>query len=244
MAATRVLLVVGASRPDHHVDEAARFADASLRAAGAELARIEAALAETQAELGIIPAAAAEQIRAQAAVANIDIAAMSAEIRRIKHSLVPALKQLQARCGPDHGEWLHYGATTQDVVDTGVALHARLAQRHGARPAVILTADAGEAVRLAAAAAQALEDYADDASGGADVENLLDDDSVRSTSSQPGQTLAMLATVSAPSHASQCTNGDAILAIARTTQPSTIPFSTIPRKSALNARRPAALGPV
>ena len=87
----------------------------------------EAALAEAQAELGIIPAAAAARIRAQAAVANIDIAAMSAEIRRIKHSLVPALKQLQAHCGPDHGEWLHYGATTQDVVDTGVALQLKQA---------------------------------------------------------------------------------------------------------------------
>lgn len=85
----------------------------------------EAALAEAQAELGIIPAAAAKEIRAQAKVANIDIAQMSAEIRRIKHSLVPALKQLQARCGPDHGEWLHYGATTQDVVDTGVALQLK-----------------------------------------------------------------------------------------------------------------------
>lgn len=85
----------------------------------------EAALADAQAELGIIPAAAAKEIRAQAKIANIDIGQMSAEIRRIKHSLVPALKQLQARCGTDHGEWVHYGATTQDVVDTGVALQLK-----------------------------------------------------------------------------------------------------------------------
>lgn len=85
----------------------------------------EAALAEAQAELGIIPEAAAREIRAQAKISNIDIGQMSAEIRRIKHSLVPALKQLQARCGPDHGEWVHYGATTQDVVDTGVALQLK-----------------------------------------------------------------------------------------------------------------------
>ncbi|MCY1200958.1 Adenylosuccinate lyase [compost metagenome] len=85
----------------------------------------EAALAEAQAELGIIPAEAAREIRVQAQAGNIDIAQMSAEIRRIKHSLVPALKQLQARCGEDHGEWLHYGATTQDVVDTGVALQLK-----------------------------------------------------------------------------------------------------------------------
>jgi len=85
----------------------------------------EAALAAAQAELGIIPAAAARQIAEKAKVGNIDIAAMSAEIRRIKHSLVPALKQLQAACSKENGEWVHYGATTQDVVDTGVALQLK-----------------------------------------------------------------------------------------------------------------------
>jgi len=85
----------------------------------------EAALAASQAELGIIPAAAAQEIAAHAQVGNIDIGKMSAEIRRIKHSLVPALKQLQARCSKENGEWLHYGATTQDVVDTGVALQLK-----------------------------------------------------------------------------------------------------------------------
>lgn len=84
----------------------------------------EAALAAAQAELGIIPAEAAAVIAAQARVEHIDLSLMSAEIRRIKHSLVPALKQLQARCGA-HGEWVHYGATTQDVVDTGVALQLK-----------------------------------------------------------------------------------------------------------------------
>ena len=85
----------------------------------------EAALAAAQAELGIIPAAAAQQIAEQASIKNIDIGVMSAEIRRIKHSLVPALKQLQAHCSKENGEWVHYGATTQDVVDTGVALQLK-----------------------------------------------------------------------------------------------------------------------
>ncbi len=85
----------------------------------------EVALAAAQAELGIIPEAAARDIASAAKVENIDITVMSAEIRRIKHSLVPALKQLQARCSKENGEWLHYGATTQDVVDTGVALQLK-----------------------------------------------------------------------------------------------------------------------
>jgi adenylosuccinate lyase len=86
---------------------------------------VEAALAAAQAELGIIPLQAAQVIAANARAEHIDIPLMSAEIRRIKHSLVPALKQLQARCGHPHGEWVHYGATTQDVVDTGVALQLK-----------------------------------------------------------------------------------------------------------------------
>lgn len=85
----------------------------------------EAALALAQAELGIIPEAAARDIAAQARIENIDLAKMSAEIRRIKHSLVPALKQLQGCCAREHGEWVHFGATTQDVVDTGVALQLK-----------------------------------------------------------------------------------------------------------------------
>ncbi|WP_028605825.1 adenylosuccinate lyase [Ottowia thiooxydans] len=85
----------------------------------------ESALAAAQAEMKIIPEAAAKEIAEKSHVANIDIAAMSAEIRRIKHSLVPALKQLQAACSKENGEWVHYGATTQDVVDTGVALQLK-----------------------------------------------------------------------------------------------------------------------
>lgn len=85
----------------------------------------EAALATAQAELGLIPEAAAKQITEKATIEIIDVPKMSAEIRRIKHSLVPALKQLQGACSRENGEWVHYGATTQDVVDTGVALQLK-----------------------------------------------------------------------------------------------------------------------
>ena len=84
----------------------------------------EAALARAQAELGVIPQEAADAIAAQARVERIDIAAMAAEIRRVKHPLTPLLKQLQAHVG-EYGEWLHYGATTQDVIDTGTVLQLK-----------------------------------------------------------------------------------------------------------------------
>jgi len=106
----------------------------------------EVALACSQAELGIIPAAAAEEIARHAHVSGLDLQAMSAEIRRIKHSLVPALKQVQARC-KEHGEWLHYGATTQDVLDTGMALQVKQAHAVVLRDVLAVI---GELKRLAA----------------------------------------------------------------------------------------------
>jgi adenylosuccinate lyase len=82
----------------------------------------EAALALAQGQRGIIPPAAAAEIAAKAKVANVDLAAVAAEIRRIKHPLVPALRALQAACANDLGEYLHFGPTTQDVLDTGMVL--------------------------------------------------------------------------------------------------------------------------
>jgi adenylosuccinate lyase len=85
----------------------------------------EAALASAQADLGIIPKAAAAEIAAKARVADVDLEAIAAEIRRIKHPLVPAVRALQALCVGGHGEYLHFGPTTQDVLDTGMMLQVR-----------------------------------------------------------------------------------------------------------------------
>ena len=71
----------------------------------------ETALALSQAELGLIPPAAASEIARKANVANVDLEAIAAEIRRTKHPLVPALRALQAICQDDHGEYLHFGTS-------------------------------------------------------------------------------------------------------------------------------------
>jgi adenylosuccinate lyase len=85
----------------------------------------EAALALEQAELGIIPKAAAQDIAAKARVENVDIEAIAAEIRRIKHPLIPTLKAIEKLCRDGHGEYIHFGPTTQDVLDTGLVLQMR-----------------------------------------------------------------------------------------------------------------------
>ncbi|MBI3937334.1 MAG: adenylosuccinate lyase [Betaproteobacteria bacterium] len=85
----------------------------------------EAALALEQAELGVIPRQAAQEIASKAKVANVDVEAIAAEIRRIKHPLVPALRALQALCRPQLGEYVHFGPTTQDVLDTATVLQIK-----------------------------------------------------------------------------------------------------------------------
>jgi adenylosuccinate lyase len=85
----------------------------------------EAALALEQAELGIIPKEAAEEIARNAKVENVDLETIGAGIRRIKHPLVPALKAVQDRCKPELGEYIHFGPTTQDVLDTATVLQIR-----------------------------------------------------------------------------------------------------------------------
>ncbi|NDL61486.1 adenylosuccinate lyase [Acerihabitans arboris] len=87
---------------------------------------VEVALALAEGELGVIPEAAAQAIarRADAGQLNLDDIAQSGA--EMKHSLMPTLAALQKQCG-DAGEYIHYGATTQDIVDTATVLQLRQA---------------------------------------------------------------------------------------------------------------------
>ncbi len=86
---------------------------------------IEAALAQAQAELGVIPDLAAASITSAAVLDNIDLAAVREEINRSGHSLIGLLRVLQAACPDGAGEYIHFGATTQDIQDTGQVLEMR-----------------------------------------------------------------------------------------------------------------------
>lgn len=83
---------------------------------------VEAALALAQAELGMIPKEAAEEIAAAAGLERIDLDQVRAGMERTGHSLVALLAGLQAACDGGAGELVHHGATTQDIQDTAQAL--------------------------------------------------------------------------------------------------------------------------
>ncbi len=85
----------------------------------------EAALARAQASLGLVPAAAAAEITRQARAGLYDLQAIREGIDRTVHPLVPLIWQLGERCAGDAGRWVHWGATTQDVMDTATVLQLR-----------------------------------------------------------------------------------------------------------------------
>ena len=82
---------------------------------------VEAALALAEGELGVIPEADAQKIAAHAKVELFNIEQIAQDVARVKHSLTPTINALQALAG----ENVHFGATTQDIVDTGTILQLK-----------------------------------------------------------------------------------------------------------------------
>lgn len=82
---------------------------------------VEVALAKAEGELGLIPAQAAQYIEQHANADKLNIEEIASQGAQMKHSLMPTLIALQKQCG-EAGEYIHYGATTQDIVDTATML--------------------------------------------------------------------------------------------------------------------------
>lgn len=82
------------------------------------------ALAETEAEFGLVPCQAAEQLAAVSQTIQFDEAFL-AEVRNgfeeSNHSLLGLIRALQRRSPGSSGEWWCYGATVQDITDTHMA---------------------------------------------------------------------------------------------------------------------------
>jgi adenylosuccinate lyase/3-carboxy-cis,cis-muconate cycloisomerase len=86
---------------------------------------VEAALAQTQAELGLVPAAAAQTISAHADARLFDTEALAEKIAFAQHPLVPVLHHYEVLCGEPAAGYLHWGATTQNIFDTASALQMK-----------------------------------------------------------------------------------------------------------------------
>ena len=92
-----------------------------------DMLTVEAALAEVQGRLGVIPKAAAETIAAEAAALTVDFEALQAGVEQAGVPIIELVRQLRGQVGPEAADYVHWGATTQDIVDTALVLQMRAA---------------------------------------------------------------------------------------------------------------------
>lgn len=90
-------------------------------AALSAMLRAEAALAQAQGKLGVIPKDAAAAIARAADTLRPDPAGLAAGVARAGIAAQPLIAALKQAAG-DHAGWVHYGATSQDIVDTGLVI--------------------------------------------------------------------------------------------------------------------------
>ena len=86
----------------------------------------EVALAVAQGRLGVIPAEAADAIAKLAPSVAIDREILKHEAENVGYPILGLVRQLSAKLG-DAGRYVHWGATTQDIVDTATVLQIRAA---------------------------------------------------------------------------------------------------------------------
>ena len=101
------------------------FSDTALVARYVE---VEVALAKAEARVGVIPADAASEIARRADAGALDIEMLRKETDLVGYPILPVVHQLVKQCG-EAGRYVHWGATTQDIMDTAVVLQMRDALR-------------------------------------------------------------------------------------------------------------------
>src|SRR5258708_28466716 len=83
-----------------------------------------AALAEAEADAGLVPQSAAQTIRSVAKAERYDLDQIGREIKEGQHLLMPSINALSKAAG-EAGKYVHWGTTTQDITDTGMVLQIR-----------------------------------------------------------------------------------------------------------------------
>lgn len=87
--------------------------------------KIEVALSEIESEFDIIPKESANHIKKIMENPNIDWEKVAESYRKNFNSLIPVLDEVRRLCGEPYNNYLHYGATTQDIIDTSQMLEIK-----------------------------------------------------------------------------------------------------------------------
>lgn len=89
----------------------------------------EVGLAKAQAKMGMIPQEAADAIAEKADIDLFDLTAVQRHGRETTHTLIGILREFRRLVGEPYQTYIHYGATTQDIIDTGTMLVAKRAHQ-------------------------------------------------------------------------------------------------------------------
>lgn len=84
-----------------------------------KILQVEAALAQAEAEVGLIPEEAARMIASS--IDKVGIKRVREIEDEIKHDVMAIVLALAEECG-EAGKWIHFGATSSDILDTSTAL--------------------------------------------------------------------------------------------------------------------------
>lgn len=85
---------------------------------------VEVALAKAQARCGVIPEAAAQEIAEKCNADTLDFDLLRHETEIVGYPILPLVHQISKQAG-ESGGYVHWGATTQDIMDTAVVLQIR-----------------------------------------------------------------------------------------------------------------------
>jgi 3-carboxy-cis,cis-muconate cycloisomerase len=88
---------------------------------------VERALAVVQGRLGLIPKEAADEIVSHCHLEQIDMVRLRQQTERIGYPILGVVTQINQLCRGQLGEYVHWGATTQDITDTATVLQIRQA---------------------------------------------------------------------------------------------------------------------
>jgi 3-carboxy-cis,cis-muconate cycloisomerase len=91
---------------------------------------VEVALAIAEAQVGVIPSSCVDDIRAAARADLYDVGTLRREAKRVGTIVIPLVGQLMANVAARNAEsarYVHYGATSQDILDTARILQLRTA---------------------------------------------------------------------------------------------------------------------
>ena len=92
----------------------------------ARYVEVEVALAQAEARLGLIPQPAADSIKRLASAKDVDLDQLRQSTNVVGYPIVGLVAQLAKQCGAA-GRYLHWGATTQDIMDSAAVLQIRAA---------------------------------------------------------------------------------------------------------------------